>query len=292
MKIRLALFAAAVFVPAAAIAGLALAPTRGEDIEARIARLEPHVEIAMPGTASVPAASVILFSGCGGVRQVQQDYAEAANDAGIAAIIVDSHAARGYGRLAARLLVCSGLRLRGQDRAGDVFAALEMVRADPRLDHGRIALAGWSHGGWALLDALTYAQDAAAPPGLESLPVQPLDGVRAVLLIYPYCGAIIRADDHDLPGTIPIRAWLVEKDLVADPDDCKALFEAHEAEGTTIDWTLYPGLTHAFDAPDQPWDPRMEYNARAAGEAHDRFRDWLVARLQPETGLAEGEGAH
>ncbi|TGY89094.1 hypothetical protein E5163_08170 [Marinicauda algicola] len=290
MKARAAAVLASLAL-AGAVAGFALAPARGDGLAGRIARLQPHVDIQLPEGADGPAASVLLFSGCGGVQQVQQDYADAAKAEGVAAVIVDSHAARGIGRLAARLTVCTALRLRGQERAGDVLAALEIVRADERLDPDRVALAGWSHGGWTLLDAASYVATSTPPPGFETLPQGALSGVAGMLLIYPYCGGIIRADSHPMPGDLAIRAWLVERDAVADPDDCKGLFEAWDAGGARIRWTLYPGLTHAFDAPDQPWDPRMEYDAQAARDAHARFREWLAVRLAPETGLAADDTA-
>lgn len=264
----------------AAIAGCAVfAPARGDGLEGRIARLAPHVRVMMPETATEPVPAVLLFSGCGGVRQVQSDYAQAANTKGVAAVIVESHAARGLGRLTSRALVCTALRLRGQHRAGDVFAALEIVRSDSRIDGSRLALTGWSHGGWTLLDALSYVRDGKAPPGFDALPDDPLSGVRGALLIYPYCGPVIRAGGEDLVRDLEIRAWLAEEDVIADPDDCIALFQRAQAAGVEIEWTVHDGLTHAFDAPDQPWDPRMEYDPQAASEAHARFAEWLVERL-------------
>ncbi|GGE47989.1 dienelactone hydrolase [Marinicauda pacifica] len=252
------------------------APESGAE---RAGWLEPHIEFYWPEEGEEPVPAVILFSGCGGVRQQQSEYADAANRAGVAALVVDSHAARGIGRLAGRLLVCTGLRMRGQARAGDVFSALQIARNDPRIDGERIALAGWSHGGWTLLDALSYARDAAAPPGLERLPAVPLEGVRGVLLVYPYCGWIIRADREPIVADIPVTAWLVEKDRIANPNACAQVFERQGQHGAAIDWTLYEGLTHAFDAPDQPFDPRMEYDEDATRQAHARFAAWLNESL-------------
>jgi dienelactone hydrolase len=229
--------------------------------------LAGHVEIHLPEDAAGPVPVALLFSGCGGVQPVQSDYAQAALDQGWAAVIVDSHAARGIGRLAARSLVCTGLRLRGQDRAADVFEALQIVRADPRLDGDRTVLAGWSHGGWTVLDAMAQAQAQD----------QPLSGVTAALLIYPYCGMIIEADTSPIGAPFPVTLLLVGKDRIANPRDCRRLAERREAEGSEIDIVFEPELTHAFDAAEQPWDPRMDYDADGAARARALFSRILDA---------------
>ncbi len=249
---------------------------RDMPLSSAVERLRPHVEVRLPTDAAGPVPAVLLLSGCGGLRQVQADYAEALNAAGLAAVVVDSFALRGIGRNGARLTVCTGARMWGQVRAADLFAALEIVRADPRLDAERLALVGWSHGGWTILDALSFAAEAAPPPGLEALPEAPLRGVRASLLVYPYCGAPVRARERPLPPGTPVTALLVSEDLIAPAEDCQALLEARRREGAAADYVLREGLTHAFDAPDQPPDPRMRYDAEAAAAS----RAWSVQRLK------------
>ena len=232
-------------------------------------RLDGHIDIRMPQDAAGPVPAALLFSGCGGVRPMFEDYAQVANEAGWAAVIVDSHAARGVGRLAARLQVCTGLRMRGQDRAADVFEALEAVRADPRLDAEILYLAGWSHGGWTILDAMAEAQ---ADPERE-----PWRGVQGALLVYPYCGAIIEADTAPIGDPFSVTMVLVGRDAIADPDDCRRLAERRTAEGSDIDIVFEPDLTHAFDDAEQPWDPRMEYDPEGTERAQTLFSDRLEA---------------
>ena len=93
-------------------------------VEAQADFLAPHVEIRLADGAEGPVPAALMFHGCGGVRQVQADYADALNEAGFAAIIVDSNGARGIGRIGAMTQVCGGFRLWGQERAADVFAAV------------------------------------------------------------------------------------------------------------------------------------------------------------------------
>lgn len=233
--------------------------------------LADHIIVQMPEGAELPAPAVLLFAGCGGVRQLQRDYAAVANEAGWAAVIVDSFEARGIGRLGARLTVCTALRLRGTERAGDVFAALDVVRADPRLDPGRLALAGWSHGGWTILDAMVLAEEEKSAA---------LTGVREAFLIYPYCGFLSLADSHPI-GDIPVTMTVVGRDRVVSERACEALVSDRRAEGSQIRWIYEPDLTHAFDAPDQAADPRMRYDADGAARSHARFANALIAASSP-----------
>ncbi len=228
-----------------------------------------HSTLRLPEGADGPVPAVVFLSGCGGVREVQDVYAREANAEGWAALIVDSHAARGIGPAGARLLVCTGLSMRGQDRAADVFAALELLRADPRIDARRLALTGWSHGGWTVLDAMASAQ--AGEQGSA-----PFAGVRGAFVIYPYCGAIIRARRDPVGAHFPVESLLAGRDAIADHRACERLFERQRASGAVIrPSVLLSEATHAFDAQDQPWDPRMRYDAGQAAEAHALFRRFL-----------------
>ncbi|MGJ3231862.1 MAG: dienelactone hydrolase family protein [Oceanicaulis sp.] len=238
---------------------------------AALDRLEGHMDVRLPAGAQGPVPAVVMLSGCGGVRPFLDDYTETAHEAGWAAVIVDSHAARGIGRLGARLGVCTGLRMRGQDRAADVFDALERLRADSRIDADRMALIGWSHGGWTILDAMAVAEAGEAPGAA------PLAGVATAFLVYPYCGAIIEADTAPIGDPFPVTLLLVGKDRIADPDDCRRLAERRTAEGSRIDILFEPDLTHAFDDLEQPWDPRMEPSEAGAARTRARFADILRA---------------
>jgi len=228
-----------------------------------------HSTLRLPDGTEGPVPAEIFLSGCGGVREVQDVYAREANAQGWAALIVDSHAARGIGPTGSRLLVCTGLSMRGQDRAADVFAALELLRADPRIDAQRLALTGWSHGGWTVLDAMASAQ--AGEQGAA-----PFEGVREAFLIYPYCGPVIRARRDPIGASFPVESILAGRDAIADHRACERLFERQRASGAVIrPSVLLSEATHAFDAEDQPWDPRMRYDAVQAAEAHALFRRFL-----------------
>src|SRR5690606_41285232 len=64
-----------------------------------------------------PRPTVLLFHGCGGLRAHLPRYAEAAKATGWRAVIVDSYAPRGWSRAFTLTAVCTGLALRGYERA-------------------------------------------------------------------------------------------------------------------------------------------------------------------------------
>src|SRR5262249_60930847 len=104
----------------------------------------------------------VLFLGAGGLRAPLPVYAEAAAEAGYRAYLVDSYAPRGWPRAYGVVMVCSGAAFRGRERAGDVAAAIHGISALPEVDASKIALAGWSHGGWAIMELM------ASPPTPET----------------------------------------------------------------------------------------------------------------------------
>ncbi|HZZ88886.1 MAG TPA: prolyl oligopeptidase family serine peptidase, partial [Caulobacteraceae bacterium] len=145
------------------------------DLAAHAERLAPHLTVLLPeGEGPFPVS--LQFHGCGGILPMQFEYAEAARAAGVAAVVVDSFAPRGISRPEARATVCTGAKFRGAERALDVRAAASWLHDQPWADTPRIAAAGWSHGAWAVMEALTA----------DALPF------KAVALFYPYCGPLAR----------------------------------------------------------------------------------------------------
>jgi dienelactone hydrolase len=245
-------------------------PQRG--LDSHVEMLRPGVEVHLPETSDESVPAILLFHGCGGQRPMHRDYADAIVAAGFAVVLVDSFAPRGIGRLAAMTQVCPGLRLHGQERAADVFAALAIVREIDRVDSQRLVLAGWSHGGWALLDAASYAAEDRRPAGLRDGEVS-FEGVVRIAAIYPYCSFPSRASGRLSAGLPPVTLILAERDLVAPTADCERLARRAVGAGADMAYEIWPGVTHAFDDPDAPaLDPRMQYDAIAA----ERLRVWLI----------------
>lgn len=247
----------------------------------RRALIEPYVAMLYP-PGEGPHPLVIILHGCGGVRRVSHAYAEAAVKAGCAAMIVDSLTPRGIDYEMALAQVCTGRVLWGRERAGDLYAALDIAREDPRLDPARIVLAGWSHGAWAILDALALDHDGQAPDGMKRAPDAPFKGVTGIFLLYPYASrpALVRRKAIEPPG--PVEAILVEHDSMASETDAAAVLERAKKDGASVRWSTYGGVTHAFDEPDHHPQSLLRYDSEATAMAKTQFVAFLKRRLNPK----------
>ncbi len=108
----------------------------------------------LPMAAKGPFPCVVLLTSSAGVQRHREHfYAQALNGAGIAALIVDSFAGRGVRRTVADQTLVSGAQMEG-----DAFAALAWLRADRRIDPGRIGVLGVSKGGGATLNTAIAAR--------------------------------------------------------------------------------------------------------------------------------------
>lgn len=242
-----------------------------DDLAARWARLSPHaVEVGPEDDRPRPMA--LLFHGCGGLRGHLPKYAEAAKAAGWRALIVDSYAPRGWSREFAMATVCTGLLLRGHERAGDILATIHGVSQRPDVDARRLALAGWSHGGWAIMEAMS-SERAPGMLGLRDPGAVGLSGVRATYLAYPYVGLAapnrMRPWRH-CPRTLAVVAARDHLTTVRNAERVHAMVRNCGAEVET--WVAEG--SHSFDEPMTA--PPMRYDPALADEAVRRFKALLI----------------
>lgn len=247
-------------------------------IEGAVRGLGEGADVVVPDGEG-PFPVVLAFHGCGGNGPVQETYADVARDMGVIAVIIDSYGPRNISHKEALATVCSGLRLRGKERAGDVVAALKFARALPEADRDRMALLGWSHGAWAIMDMLAMNLAKEIPPGLDSIPVDPLAGVKGAVLLYPYCGDFALTRQRGWVTDVPALFILAADDTVVGIKDCLLAVETLVGQGLDIDLEIMPGQTHSFDEPNQSSKGVFRYDSRAAARSKALFAQFLRKRL-------------
>lgn len=247
-----------------------------ETLAQRIAQLEPYFTVTRPerdGRSPV----LIMLHGCGGQRPFLDDITEVAVGAGAAVINVDSYKPRRISRVAAIATVCTGARLHGRERAGDLYAAMAWARAQTWADGERLAAIGWSHGGWTIMDAMALRPGAemARATGLSDLPDEPLEGLAGALIVYPYAGLGTYAGRRGWRIAPPHCAAIVaERDYIV--GSTRTTLERQRARGASMDIHIFENATHAFE--DQhAEDPRVRYNPAATAREHDLLREMIAA---------------
>ena len=237
-----------------------------DTLSQRWARLEPHTTVVGPDDDR-PRPAVLLFHGCGGLRDHLPRYAETARAEGWRAFIVDSYAPRGWNRPFALATVCTGLLLRGGERAGDILAALHGVSQRRDVDASKIVLAGWSHGGWGIMEAMS-SQRGRRMLGVEDPGAVSLDGVVGAYLAYPYVGigAVNRMRPwRHCPKTLAVIARADHLTTVRNAERVHAMIRHCGAEVET--WVA--DGSHSFDEPTSA--PPMKFDPDLTAEALRRF---------------------
>src|SRR5260370_24475113 len=97
-------------------------------------------QLCLPETSDLPSPCMIILTSSAGVQRHREHYyARALNDAGTAALIVDSFTGRGVRRTAADPSLVSAAPMEG-----DAFAPLALLRADSPIDPCRVGIHGFS----------------------------------------------------------------------------------------------------------------------------------------------------
>jgi dienelactone hydrolase len=250
-----------------------------ETLHTRIEQLAPHFTLTRPQIPG-PTPVVVMLHGCGGQRPFQHEIAEVAVKSGAAALQVDSYAHRRISRVAAFATVCTGARLHGRERAGDLFAAVAWAQTQDWADPSRIVAIGWSHGAWTIMDALALrsGEEMRRATGLSGLPDEPLEGLAGAMMVYPYASVGSFAGRRDWRVSPRSLAIVAEHDYIVGPT--RRTLERQAARGAPLDIHVFEGVTHAFED-NHAEDPRVRYNPAATAREHAMLRALLEMISEP-----------
>lgn len=245
--------------------------------EERTALLQERWSLQLPqGDGPFPA--MILLSGCDGVHDNMDYWAKQANDLGYAALILDSHGPRNLDKHQAWRAVCTAQILPGAERAGDIATAMAALDDMPRIDPKKVTLLGASHGGWSVMEYIQQITTNDVPPGLTDWPMQPellRQRLGPVVMLYPYCGVVSRADDTPWPVDQSGLMVLAENDSIVDPKKCRDMATSLAAGGARLDVRTIKGADHGFDQSDRSTLSFLSYNQDQTLQATGLIREFL-----------------
>src|SRR6185436_8841667 len=122
-------------------------------------------------------------------------------------------------------------------RVPDVYGALRLLAAHPKVDAKRVALMGFSHGGIVTMLASTaWAKDTFAPGGQPSF--------RAFFPFYPYCNTNFPERNR---VSAPVRIHTGAADDWTPAKPCAELAASLKASGQDVAISVYPDAFHSFD---------------------------------------------
>lgn len=266
---------------AGAIAFLALKPPPTQTVMERIELLSPSFDVLIP-EGDGPFPFVLLVHGCGGLvgthgdKEIMNNYASEAQRQGYIAIVADSFSPRSIGFDDAIAKVCTGLKLRGKVRAGDVQAAYQFAQTHPQASQSGHVIAGWSHGGWSVMELMTMNLETSGPVSIEDPASGPLTGLEGVYLTYPYCGFPATADKKPWVRAPKTSIVLAEFDTVVSTAKCAKTLQRMDRDHVPLEVEVLKGVTHAFDENDQSAGSNFKYDEENAARAIVRFSSYLA----------------
>lgn len=207
-----------------------------------------------PNDGPGPFPTAILLHGCTLEPPHIESWGRLLASQGILAFTIDSLTPRKIGFWTSRGLVCTGLRLRGEERCRDITTILPFVLADQHVDRRRINLVGWSHGGWTVTE---WMLDAEA----QAFATKAALSISSVVLFYPYCG--IASSIHERPWTsrAPVLVVTGEADRIVPNGQTHTFVEALTRASVPVTYVPLEGVAHAFDV-----EGNWAYSAAKAAE--------------------------
>jgi len=191
-------------------------------------------ELRIPRAGADRMPAVVIVHGSGGIGGNYDRWSQELNGVGIATFVIDGFTGRG---------ILSTVE--DQEQLGrltmiyDVYRALALLTAHPRIDRARIALLGGSRGGQiALYASLKRFQRAYGLAGVE---------FAAYLPLYAPCNTTY-IDDIDVSDR-PIRLFHGSADDYDPVAPCRAYVERLRGPGRNVELTEYPDAQHVFDNP-------------------------------------------
>lgn len=219
-----------------------------ETVHKRAKRLESHLVINKPN-GNGPFPTILMMHGCGRAF-IAPEFIDAAINKGFATIFIDSFGPRGIGEIEAATTVCTTIQLRGPERSGDLVAAIEYALNQEWVDKNSIHAAGWSHGGWSIMDAIARENDIGNLSYYSNYESKYIGRLNSIFCVYPWCGPGSHSHSKGWKINIPTHVIICGHDLVVGDALTRQTISKLQNDGIEIDFSFFEDATHSFDERD------------------------------------------
>jgi dienelactone hydrolase len=180
-----------------------------------------------------PVAAMVIINSSGGVLDtIEGHYARSLTQNGIAALVVDSFKPRKISNINEDQSLVSSWEMEN-----DAFAALAVLKRDPRIDSNRIGIMGVSKGGMIAMNSALKVRRGHRRTGSLAFALH--------VAIVPFCNTSFR--DTTTTGQ-PIFYMLAELDDLTPSKPCVGYADRlRKAGNKNVSVKVYPGQHHAWE---------------------------------------------
>jgi dienelactone hydrolase len=220
---------------------------------------------------AVPFPAVVLLHGCDGSPEpLDQLWGARIAGWGYVTLTIDRFGPRGLKN------TCVPGRT-PKDTAFDAYQALNFLVQQPFVDATRVAVVGFSQGGWLSLSSIERGTTEQVSK----------NKFRAAAAFYPPCLAI------QGPMTVPTLILIGEGDDWTPAEACRKLVAGQDdlgvsrkkSDGPPMQLIVYPDAYHAFDLPSLQtpvtyFGHHVEFNKIASEQSSDALREFLNSTVR------------